>query len=46
MLAVLGFVTILLLPSHRKEAEEVVKYVYDTYKDQAAIRCVQNKTSV
>lgn len=27
----------LLLPSHRKEAEQVVKYVYDTYKDQAAI---------
>ena len=27
----------LLLPSHRKEAEQVVKYVYNTYKDQAAI---------
>ena len=27
----------LLLPSHCKEAEQVVKYVYDTYKDQAAL---------
>ena len=27
----------LLLPSHRKEAEQVVKYVYDTYKDRAAL---------